>query len=137
MQLIRQLDQEAFDALDEGLKENYAATEQDGNTVFLLSVEGMTHEDVSGLKSALDKQKAKVTELKTKLDAAESRNDSEDAAQWKAKYETARRTAAISEGAAAHQGNPEILQALLKDKVQMDGDRLVVLNDDGCQFSPI
>ena len=61
MALKAVLDKEAYEALDEGMKKLYV--EKDGK--FLLDAEGV--EDVSGLKGALEKERATVKKLKGDL----------------------------------------------------------------------
>lgn len=67
MALKAKLAKAEFEALAEVLKEHYKASGED----YILDAEGV--EDVSGLKSALEKEKRERRELKTKLEAEAER----------------------------------------------------------------
>src|SRR4051794_29374504 len=69
MALKAKLTKAEFEKLGDSLKEHYKASGDD----YVLDAEGV--EDVSGLKSALDKEKKERRELRVKLDA--------EAEKWK------------------------------------------------------
>jgi hypothetical protein len=119
MKLLTNLNEEQFNSLDEGLQENYAKTD-DG---FMLTIEGMTHEDVSGLKSALEKERARRKALET--DVAKARDATSDAERYKTRFHAAKRDAEINAAVAMQAGNTETLAPLLREHVK------VVENDKG------
>ena len=146
MKLQAKIDEAQYNELNDDLKENYQQVD-DG---YRLTIDGIEHaDDVAGLKSALEKQKEKRTEaeaavakateevesLRAKLDDNPDKKEAErlrtELEQSEADLVTAKRHEMIIEACVKHQGNTTLLKPLLKERIQIDGDKVTVLDDNG------
>lgn len=67
---------ESLDEIAEGLRELYVETESDGETVYVLDLDPETirdHPEIRALKNALDRQKARASELQEKVSSLQEK----------------------------------------------------------------
>jgi len=124
MKLEANLTEEQFGTIHEDIQENYTKVD-DG---YVLTIEGMTNEDVSGLKSALAKEKERRKTAETNIETVQREKDElrasistseHDTHRYKKRFYAAKRDAGINEAIAMAAGNTQTLSPLLREHVKV------------------